>query len=218
MSLAEFSLPPVTLSIHSSFSRGPILRAAPFEERSDDMDSDSFPSTTLDRAGTRFDHAEPVTAYADGKEPLAGYTALMGVFGLFVGGLSAVLALTGRRLPKDRPAAADLLLLGTATHKLSRLLTKDVVTAPIRAPFVRLKGSAGEGELEEEPRGEGLRRALGELLVCPYCVGVWVATPLWFGLALAPRLTRFVTGILTTVTLADFTHRAYLKAKKWGDT
>ena len=52
--------------------------------------------------------------------------------------------------------------------------------------------------MEEEPRGEGMQQALGDLLTCPYCIGVWIVTPMWFGMVLAPRLTRFVAGILAT--------------------
>ncbi len=106
-----------------------------------------------------------------------------------------------------------------AAHKLSGLITKDLVTAPLRAPFVRFKEEAGEGEVEEESRRDGsFKEAVGDLLTCPYCIGVWIVTPMWFGMALAPRLTRFVAGILATVTTADFMHRAYLKAKAWGDS
>ena len=104
-----------------------------------------------------------------------------------------------------------------AAHKLARIITKDRVTGAIRAPFVRYQEGAGEGEVEEEPRGQGMQQALGDLLTCPYCIVVWIATPMWFGMALAPRLTRFVAGILATVTTADFMQRVYLKAKNWGD-
>jgi hypothetical protein len=30
----------------------------------------------------------------------------------------------------------------------------------------------------------------------------------------APRMTRFIAGILTSVTISDFLHRAFLKAKE----
>ena len=63
----------------------------------------------------------------------------------------------------------DLLLVGIATHKLSRLLAKDKVTSFIRAPFTRYQEPSGQGEVEEEPYGHGLHLAVGELLVCPYC-------------------------------------------------
>ena len=105
-----------------------------------------------------------------------------------------------------------------AAHKLARLITKDLVTALLRAPFVKLKDSAGEGEVEEESRRDGgMREALGDLLTYPYCIEAWIVTPFWFRLAPAPRLTRFVAGILAAVTTADFLHRAYLKAKIWED-
>ena len=132
-------------------------------------------------------------------------------------GLTGAAWFSGSKLPDKAPAVGDLLLLGVATHKLARLITKDAVTSPLRAPFVRLKDSAGEGEVEEEPRGEGMQKALGDLVTCPYCIGVWIATPLWFGMLLAPRLTRFVAGVLVTVTGADFMHRVYVKAKSWAD-
>lgn len=91
------------------------------------------------------------------------------------------------------------------------------ITSPLRAPFATKSKSCGEGEVEGEPKGQGLQVTVGELLTCPYCIGMWITTPMWFGMILAPRLTRFMAGILTSVTIADFTHRAYLKAKKMGD-
>ena len=157
--------------------------------------------------------------YSDPPQPLGAYLSLMGIFCALVSGLAGAVWLTRSKLPKKAPKAGEILLLGIATHKLSRIVTKDLVTAPLRAPFVRYKQGAGEGEVEEESRRtHGLTEAVGDLLTCPYCIGVWIATPMWFGLALAPRLTRFVAGIFATVTTADFLHRAYLKAKSWADS
>ena len=116
------------------------------------------------------------------------------------------------RLP-DRTSAGDLVLTGIATHKLSRLIAKDKVTSFLRAPFRRLKGEAGPAELDEETRGEGPRAAIGELIGCPYCLGLWVSTGFGAGLALAPRETRFVAGSLAALTLADFLQVAYAIAE-----
>ena len=53
------------------------------------------------------------------------------------------------------------------------------MTSFLRAPFTRFQESSGQGEVvEEEPCGHGLRLAVGELLVCPYCLAQWVATAL----------------------------------------
>ena len=56
------------------------------------------------------------------------------------------------------------MLLGVATHKLSRLIATDTATSPLRAPFTRYEGGAGVNEVSETPRGEGPRRAFGELI------------------------------------------------------
>ena len=162
---------------------------------------------------------ESLTAgYSKEPQPLGAYLTLMGAFGALASGLAGAVWLTGSKMPKENAGPGQMVLIGIATHKLARLITKDRVTAPLRAPFVEYKKGAGEGEVEEEPRGEGMQQAIGDLVTCPYCIGVWIATPLWFGMLLAPRLTRFVVSVLASITAADFMHRVYLKAKNWGDS
>jgi hypothetical protein len=87
----------------------------------------------------------------------------------------------GARLP-ERFRAGDLLLLSVATHRVSRLVSKDTVTSPLRAPFTRFRGPAGPSDLDEEVRGHGARRAIGELVSCPFCVGQWVGSAFVGGL------------------------------------
>jgi Protein of unknown function (DUF1360) len=65
--------------------------------------------------------------------PLGGYATLLGIWGTEVG---AFLAAFHKRLPK-RMSWTDFVLLSVATHKLSRIVTKDWVTSLLRAPFVR---------------------------------------------------------------------------------
>src|SRR5687768_10088460 len=119
--------------------------------------------------------------YSVEHRPLAGYATLTSGFALaFSAGLIAARARRGE-LPESI-RASDVALIGVATHKLTRLLSKDRVTSFIRAPFVRYAEPDGHGEVSEEPRGEGLRLATGELLVCPYCLGQWVSAALGVGL------------------------------------
>ncbi|GAA3268479.1 DUF1360 domain-containing protein [Dactylosporangium vinaceum] len=150
---------------------------------------------------------------ASDERPLRGYATVMGVFAAAAGTVAAVARLTGRRLP-ERPSVGDVALLAVATHKVSRLITKDAITSPLRAPFTEFEGAAGEAELNESPRGHGARHAVGELLTCPFCTGVWVAGGLGAGLVLAPRLTRFGMGVATAVAASDFLHLAYDVAKR----
>ena len=163
--------------------------------------------------------AQPVTAPSEdeAQAPQGGdsddglrepqYAVLLALYSVTLGGF-----LLWRRRAKGLPtriSATDLLLVGVATHKGSRLLAKDKVTAPLRRPFAEYEEPAGPGEVEETPRGSGLRHAIGELLVCPYCLGQWVATAFACGLLVAPRLTRFVASILAVVTASDFLQVVY---------
>ena len=151
-------------------------------------------------------------APAGEERPLAGYGVLMGSFGAALTGALALLRASGRTLPEG-PRASDLLLGGIATHKVSRLLAKDRVTSAIRAPFTRYQEDAGHGEIEEQPRGSGLRLAIGELLVCPFCLAQWIAAAFAVGLVAAPRLTRFVAGIYVAETISDVLQLAYKAAE-----
>jgi hypothetical protein len=158
-----------------------------------------------------------MSSYAPPSEqpPLLSYAALMGIFNaLFVGGLVAATR-RGRQLPA-RLETTDLLTIGVASHKLSRLISKDKVTSPLRAPFTELEGDGGPGEVEESARGQGVRKAIGELLICPYCLGLWVVSAFAIGLLFAPRLTRFLAAIFSALTISDFLQVAYKAAEEKG--
>jgi len=159
----------------------------------------------------------PTDGYRPGaaeQPPLRSYAVFSGIWaGGFVGALAAARR-SGRQPP--RVTAGDVLLVGTASHKLSRLVSKDKVTAFVRAPFTAYEGPGGPAEVEERPRGTGIRRALGELLVCPYCLGLWMATSLELGLIFAPRATRLIASTFSALTISDFLQIAYKAADKRG--
>jgi hypothetical protein len=149
----------------------------------------------------------------DDHRPLAGYSALSTAFGVALVGALAAARVTGRELP-ERLSTQDLVLAGIATHKISRLVAKDKVTSFVRAPFTRFQEKTGQGELEEAPRGRGLRQAIGELLVCPYCLAQWIAGAFTIGHVAAPRVTRLLTSMWTAHALADAAQLAYSAAEK----
>lgn len=150
----------------------------------------------------------------DNDRPLGGYLAVMAVYSTVV--VAAVLAAlaTGRTLP-TRWRVQDLLIVTLGTHKLSRTLTKDAVTSPLRAPFTRYAGTGGPAEVQEEVREQSpLRHSLGELLTCPFCLDMWVATGFAIGLVFAPRFTRLVAGVFSALAGADFLQLAYAMAQQ----
>jgi hypothetical protein len=146
--------------------------------------------------------------YDDEHHPLGSYAAFAAVFATAFGGGLAALHRSGRPLP-ERVSAGDVVLLGVATHKLTRLIAKDRVTAFLRAPFSTYQEGAGHGEVEEAAKGTGLRKAVGELIICPYCLGQWVAGGFALGLVGAPRVTRLVAAMYAAETISDGLHLAY---------
>jgi hypothetical protein len=153
------------------------------------------------------------TAGTDSERPVTGYLTVLGAYAGLAGAAAALARLTGHHPPARIPAG-DVVLLAVATHKASRLLTKDSVLSPLRAPFTRYQESTGEGEVMEEVTGHGVRHAVGELVTCPFCSAVWVASALVGGYVFAPRLTRLITTALTAVAGADFLQLAYDAAKQ----
>lgn len=152
--------------------------------------------------------------YAHGQDrPLGSFLIIMGAYGAVCTGMAAFLAGSQRRLP-DRLAWSDLALLAVATHKASRQLAKDPVTSPLRAPFTRFSGTSGEAELDEEVRGTGMRKALGELVSCPFCLGQWVATAGVFGLIVAPHATRAVASVFAVLAASDVLQYAYARLQE----
>jgi hypothetical protein len=145
--------------------------------------------------------------HSEQYRPLASYLALTAAFnGLVAAGLVA--ASRAGRLP-ERVGAGDLALGAVATYKLSRLVAKDRVTSGIRAPFTRFQEDSGHGEVEEAARGSGLRLAVGELVICPNCVGQWVAGAFTAGFVADPRATRVVAAMFAMHAGADALQLAY---------
>jgi hypothetical protein len=137
--------------------------------------------------------------------PLEGYAALLISYGALTGALSLGLRRKGSRIRGLGPMD----LYGLATEHLSRVMTKDSVTAVLRSPFTRFKEAAGEGEVNEEVVGSGMGHAIGELLTCPFCAAQWVATGLVAGSIMAPTVTTAVISVSAVARISDYLSLAY---------
>jgi hypothetical protein len=148
--------------------------------------------------------------------PTRDYAALVAVFNALLA--TGLLARKCSREPlPERVDPKDLALFALATQKLSRVITKDKVTSALRAPFTEVEGKGGAGELEERGRGHGLRRAIGDLLTCPFCLGTWIASGFIYGFIFSPRVTRTLASIFAVSGMADFLQQAYIKAQEMND-
>ncbi len=147
--------------------------------------------------------------YKKGEDiSLSSYGVLAGVFNLLFALFFLAARVTGRPIP-ERIDAKDIALLGMAAHKVSLIGSQDAVTSPLRAPFTELQEKESPKKVDEKPRGEGLRRSLGELLTCKFCLGVWVASLFTYGLVLVPRVTRLVASVFAVITVSDYLHQIY---------
>jgi hypothetical protein len=154
-------------------------------------------------------------AYSPDKEvALGGHAVLVGLFNGSVTALALAQRRSGRSLPERIPAG-DLVLMSIGTYKLSRLIAKDRIMAFMRAPFTRLQGESDRpGEVSEEPRGKGLQHAIGELLVCPYCLGQWVGTGMLATYLRDPRVARTVAAAFTIVAGSDLLQETWVAVDK----
>lgn len=155
--------------------------------------------------------AEPAPADFDAERPLGAYLLLAGAYAVLVGGVLA--AGRRRRLLLEGISPGDLALLSIGAHRLSRTLSREKVTRPLRKPFTRVAGDAASppGELAEEarPGQPPVRRAVADLLTCTICLDQWTATALLAGHLSAPRATRTVAVLLAIRSGADVLQLAH---------
>lgn len=153
-----------------------------------------------------------VRDYCDENIPLAAYAKLMGIYSLAFTGLYFYSTRGGRTLSK--PRGLDLALLSIASYKFARVITMSFIASPIRAPFTTRGPGLKGGEVQDEARGEGLQRAVGSLLTCPFCFSVWSSTLFTFGYTLAPQATRQASYILSLAAVGDVLHLGYRNVRE----
>jgi hypothetical protein len=158
-------------------------------------------AASLDKAADEL-RARPAARPApDEPRPYVGYAAILVAFG----GALAVTAGLERALGRDvRPASAlDLVVLCAGSFKAARALSRERVGSVIRQPFVE-EEIDHPGVPRERPAGEGVQRALGELVTCTRCAGTWTAAGLLTCQAIAPRFGQLLTWSLAAGAGNDF--------------
>ena len=137
--------------------------------------------------------------------PYTTYAALVGMFGAGLTGAAGLAHLLGKR--PERLTALDLAVLVGATFKAARTVTSDEVLSFARDPFV--KGEAHEGDEDAVETG-GARQAIGELVTCSRCIGVWAAAGLVSAHTLAPRTGRLLTWSLAASAANDWLQAGFV--------
>jgi hypothetical protein len=124
--------------------------------------------------------------------------------GTYIAGLAGA-GLLSRALGRDAPdlRPIDLAVLGAATFKAARTISRDEVGSFIREPFV-------EGDEDEPVETGDLRQAIGELVTCSRCVGTWIAAGLTTTQVVAPRFGRLLAWSLAAAGANDFLQAGFV--------
>lgn len=121
------------------------------------------------------------------------YALISGAYAGALAGVAAVARRTGHA-----PRGPELVPLGLATFTFTRVLSEQKVEEWIRRPFVDEQDDGAR-----EPKGSGLRYAIGELLNCTRCTGSWVGLGLVGLHAAAPRTATVVAAAGTVGAVND---------------
>jgi hypothetical protein len=123
------------------------------------------------------------------------YAAINAVYGVL---MTALVVSTRERAREDPISGRELVPIAAATFALSKVIAREKIGTWVREPFVDDPGG------EKRPRGNRLRRAVGELVTCTRCLGAWSALAI-VGLRLAsPDSGRIVTNVLATSAANDW--------------
>jgi hypothetical protein len=106
---------------------------------------------------------------------------------------------TRNRAESQEPIPArEILPMGAATFALAKVIAREKIGTWVREPFVE------QDQGDRRPRGQGVQRAIGELVTCTRCVGAWSALGI-VGLRVAdPRAGRIVTNVLAASAANDW--------------
>ncbi len=140
------------------------------------------------------------------------YTSLSSLF-LTLFSLMSLLAQKKRKKVELQPL--EVMQLAFATYRLGRLVSYDKVFETYRAPFTETVADPSGAGKTVVPKGRGMRRAFGELISCPICVGTWFAAGLVYGLTFWPQPTRLFIQIMSTIGIAEFINAA-TEALEWS--
>jgi hypothetical protein len=135
----------------------------------------------------------------DGETRPVDYAAINAVW---VSLAAALIAVTGRRSAKDPITNAELVPLAAATFSVSKAVARERIGTWMREPFV-------DEDDGQRPKGNRIRRALGELVTCTRCVGAWSALGVVGLRVVNPQAGRTMSYILASSAANDWMQAAF---------
>ena len=106
----------------------------------------------------------------------------------------------------------DVVLLGLAAYRAANIISNEVVSKPLRAPFIDEVKEGGV--LVEKPKKKGFLGAMGLLIYCPSCTGVWLSVLLVYSYALWPTAVFYIALFLALSAVERIIARTLASIKK----
>src|SRR3954464_14821748 len=111
---------------------------------------------------------------------------------------AALVASSRRRASRDPITNKELIPLAAATFAVSKAVARERIGTWVREPFV------DEEDHHQKPKGNRLRRAVGELVTCTRCVGTWSALGVVGLRVVNPEAGRTLSVILASSAANDW--------------
>ena len=134
------------------------------------------------------------TCGMDGETRPVDYAAINAIW---IALAAALVAGTRGRASEDPITNEELIPLAAATFAVSKAVARERIGTWVREPFV-------DEEQQQRPKGNRIRRALGELVTCTRCVGTWSALGVVGLRVLNPEAGRTVSMILASSAANDW--------------
>ncbi|MDE3838244.1 sporulation protein [Bacillus methanolicus] len=100
----------------------------------------------------------------------------------------------------------NVILMGLASFRLTRLIVFDQITYFFRKPFfdeITEINQNGENEVYLEPKQYGFKKWMGELLSCYWCTGIWVSMFVIFLYFFAPVAGKVIILIMAVAAIGS---------------
>lgn len=121
-------------------------------------------------------------------------------------------ALRRGSLKKPEPLS-ELAWTSLAAFALSQAVVHEKVETWLRRPFLE-EADGDQQDADHEPRGTGLRYAVGELLACTRCSGAWASLGLTSLTVIHPTTGRLLTRVLAASAVNDFLQTGFVAARE----
>jgi hypothetical protein len=160
-------------------------------------------------------HSRVDVIESSAQRPYAGYATILAAFTGALAATAGVERMRGHDAPER--STLDYVVLCAGSFKAARALSRERVGSVLRQPFVESDARDVPEALNERPAGDGIRRAVGELVTCTRCVGTWAAAGLLASQVVAPRFGRLLTWSLAAGAANDFLQAGFA-AMRAGDS